>query len=386
METQSTSAKFDLKTVGNEKFGQHHLTGNILCVRPNGLFQNPDISKIDDISNSLAEWAVEKKLIKEGDEQGKKLSRTIAGLAVFFAQKNDSDISNLLGVMYLFFPLFVFDDLMDSAQALNSEIGALKKADILGAIRNFKGIFSGTYKNKSEITDIGFPKHMALCESIFGFLDYCAKHVDDYNDKNSIFVEDMVAYFDSVVREHKDNNAIISENAYLYTRSNTVAAKPLIEHLSLIDGIALDEEIRKNYDFNRFRDAVAKTIAMTNDLLSVRKEIEDIKDDNIQNGNIVLVKINNQNMLLPEAFAEANRLLNSEIREVIKYGKDLRDEFPENEGLHKYLLIAENGIDGHLRWYGSEVCLRYGKIELTFSGYISGSKYIKKNTKIRLCN
>ena len=123
--------------------------------------------------------------------------------------------------------------------------------------------------------------------------------------------------------------------------------------------IYLDRKIRKSMLFNRLKEAGNNAISIANDMLSLRKEINFNEVT-----NLVLVKVNRKGMKLDEAFKHVNIFLNDEIEDVAEIGHKLRNVFPNNVELDRYILSIENAIDGHLRWY--PVCHRYGNIKLMF--------------------
>jgi uncharacterized protein YacL (UPF0231 family) len=383
-ENCSTLAEIDAGLIGNEKLGQHQLKGNILCIRPCRLWQNPDTSMVENSINDLVKWGSSLKLLKENDEHSKDRITSIVGLGALFAPEIKS-YNHSLGMMYLFFIIFVFDDLMDKASDLNK----FKQTDIKQAINNFKDIFEGKFESLPDREQVAFPSYESLCNAMFAFREHCVAHIAGYKNKNSYFVKDIINYFQSVVIQHEDEGSPISEGNFLFFRNFTVAAKPFLEHLAIINDIKLDKEIRKNLRFIRFRESAANVLAITNDLNSVGKEINEN-----QNSNLVLVKANNKNIDLLKAFRETNNYLNNEIIDLINQGQILRKNFPLNIDLQKYISMTENGVDGHLRWYGSEYTNgRYGDIKfalrdnkeslagygsIDYSNCTSGSVYVKK--------
>lgn len=359
-------ANFDLGMVGNNALGYQNLKGNILCLGSSRLWQEPDISMINNIANDLAQWRIFFNLLNENYQRTKDYT-DIVGLSSLFATVIRSD-EHLHGLNFLFFIIFVFDEVMDNAFDLNSQLNWLKRPEIISqAVDNFEDIFEGKYKKFSDREEVPFPLYESLCNAMISFREYCVAHIEDYENKNSFFVREIINYFQSIIIQYKDEHSQISEGNYLFFRNFTSAAKPLLEHLAIINDIKLEEKIRRNLRFERFRNAAANTMAIMADLISVGKEIREN-----QNSNLVIVKLRNRNTDLLDAFTDTNIYLNSEIMDLINQACILRETFPLNNGLHNYISMTQNCLNNHLRWYGGAFS-PYGDIKMNIDEPVSDS-------------
>lgn len=350
-EPRAPKADIEMREVGNDTLGHFDLKASIRLAHQDGSFPDPDISNAETMAASMTDWARNHALMNDLDDNYyAKRSNVIVGLTAYFAPELSLNDPGLRSLLYLFYILLIFDDIMDREN--------LNPQDVKQAINDFKHIFGGKTTKINKLASPDFPYYRGLCEIISDFLDYCAKNIDDYKTKNSIFVKNIRDFFDSVAAEHGYfHDAIKSEGNFLFLRKSTFGAKPLLAHLSIMLNITIGKNIRKNKMFKRYNDAAAKIMAITNDLLSLRKEINKAEES-----NLVLVKIHANHVSLPDAFVEANNLLNKEINDLIDIGQQLRNAFSQNKELIRYLEMTENAIDGHLRWYGSKLCRRYGQI------------------------
>jgi undecaprenyl diphosphate synthase len=354
-------AEIGIDRVGNDTFGYHNLKATIPFVLSDGDFPNPDIGRFNEISEEMAKLARQFALDDNADDVFyAKISKAIVGLTIFFAPELEfRDDYKLRCLLYLLFICFANDETMDKAVEQGLDRNTISKNDINTAIKTFKDIIDGKYKEVSDIPKVNFPSHKNLCEIILNFVNYCAIKIENFNDKKSVFVNRMGKFFDREAASRCEFRDIRkTEMDILFLRKVTMGGRILLELKYMLFGISIDEDLRKNTMLSRFNKAADLAMAITNDLMSLRKEIKANEND-----NLILIKMQNDKLTLPQAFAAANNLLNTEIERVIDFGRELLAAFPENMELKRYIELTKNAIDGHLRWYGSSICTRYGSIK-----------------------
>jgi len=354
------AVEFNLGNVGNEKLGEANLIGNILCVLPFGLYPNADIANIYSSDQELTEWAVKINLIRKGDKYYDKFCKNYASFAAYTIPDFRLNNDKMHAYKYLIAWSFVFDDIVDNMK--DHRFDNLELSKLSNTIDVFMNIFNGKYSNLSAIPTIEFPLYQAQCKALLDFHLLSKKSIDSYEIKNSYFLKGMENYFKGVIWD-QDDNEISSEETYMFRRKHTTGAIPIFEYIALMNELTISEDIRQNLLFKRLQEAATNAVYLTNDILSLRKELS-----NNETQNLIIVKTVQHMASVHEAFVQVNKLLNNEIQEIIKLSDKLKRTFPLNKVAHKYIENMENFVDGHLYWYANSC--RYGNIKLEFKKLI----------------
>ena len=219
---------------------------------------------------------------------------------------------------------------------------------------SFIQILEGNYLHLQDIPQFDFPLYGALCETLFEFYQMTKVNQLDM----TYFTECVVGYLKAVVWEYiEHDNTLPSQETYMFKRRHTIGFPYFMQLVYAMSNVVLYKEMRVRLLVQRYTEAVRNVLFLTNDILSLRKEIIAGEVEN-------LVLLKRQELGLPQAFSYVKKLLNSEINEVVRIGNLLIKFSPDDKNIGEFVALTENYIDGHLYWYMDSK--RYGDIQFKF--------------------
>jgi len=337
------------------------LTGEIYCIKPFGQYPKPELEKIPQSEADLTQWAERINLIKKSDKYYEKFRFNYASFCALFDPLSDLLSGKVMGLSRLNGFYFGLDDVMDNTKDHNICETEEIRNDIVKGINIFIDILKNKYKDLSSIPDLKMPLFMPLCRSLLGFHQTSIDYIPNYLERNYYFVKYMTEYLQSVLWVYKEQSYDPpSEASYIYRRSLTIAVYPTIEYMALMHDITLTKEIRQNIYFKRFQEAGCHAVFLTNDTLSLPKELKLGEQENL----IILKTLHKPALSISEAFKLVNDILNDEISDIMKLSYQLQMSYPEDKELNRYINLMEIAVDGHLFWYGN--CKRYGEVKLIY--------------------
>jgi Terpene synthase family 2, C-terminal metal binding len=343
----STAIEFDLGTIENEKEGPIHLKNHILCQQPFSLYPSIDKENINDTERESIQWAQDIKLIKKGEKYYEKFCKSkFASLSAHFIP--DMKLKDSKAYLYITMFIFAFDDVLDNMSNYLPEHGSLDYNKLITVVQSFVDILSGKYKCIDAVPHLAFPLYEPLCRALFAVEQLTtARHMDTF-----YFIESLDNYLKAVVWEYTEHDNIVeSQETYMFRRRHTIAFPSTLELVFLMCHVKLDREKRTNLVVKRFLEASYNILALTNDIFSLRKELESNELEN-------LVIIKQKECGLQEAFDDVMQFLNNEITESIRLSNRLKKIFHDDNNICKFVKTVQNYLDGHLYWYGDSA--RYG--------------------------
>lgn len=338
--------KFDAGVLKSKKYGEAKVQGSFLFINRYGKFPQVNVKQVVEcINNWVRELGLEETYI---DIYKTDIPNSIAHLS----PNVDSKDLKLLFLSTLF--EFLYDDAIGKFTHLNKGDPAIcqetiqKSVKALISIVREKGDKDITEKEASTL-DRTFKTSCMLLSEI------CRNTISKEN--TSYFINDLTNYVRSNkwVQENNSNNIFYEKDEYLYIRSFNAGVSPLLEAISLIKGITLSSEVRDHPLFQRYRNMVTMHVALSNDVLSLKKEIIDSEKE-----NFVLVKCSKYS--LQKSIYKAEKKVNNLIINIEKIGSKLKSYFPDDSNLENFVRNAEYFVDGFLYWY-EHLPPRYGHIK-----------------------
>lgn len=359
-----STAEFDIGRVKHKQLGEHSLKGNILCVRPYGLYQPPSFD-IDYFNKQFTKWAIDRDLLGNKEEMAfNKVASSLVAFADFLTPNirfGSPEKDSLLDLLSFF---FVFDDFTDEMGTARSSLDNLNQATKIfeNVLKSHRNIVS------NNIDLLNFASYNILIKTLQKTKDFYDLYYDRYPDASKVCINEMIDYIRSISVCALDKTLTgISENGNMFFRSYTSGYRPVSEHIIMMNGINLQKEIRQHLLFKRFKQASQNAFAITNDIFSFKRELNDERSE-----NSILTKITH-GISLSDAFKQTIDFLNSEIRDVVLLGHNLNIYFPKNQQLRRYVMFLQNGIDGNLYWHLKDP--RYGSVKSYFKKIQSGLPY-----------
>lgn len=285
-------------------------------------------------------WADEFDLIKTDHTRRKLQSSNLASISQTMLAAEKLEHLQIVSD-YLAF-ICVFDDLIDDDLAINEKTLDLVENIITAMMSSFKGTID--YNLLSQI-------NLSLCQSLSKAIFDIAERLQKNNFDIGFFEKSFKAYLDATLWEMKirisgDN---LSENNYRYMRQFTITAETFIELGLSILKINVPAESRANPLFKRLLLSTINIMALTNDLISVKKEI----NEKGHNENIVILKYNlaqsngTNAALLQTIFDKVVEEYNNEVKDFLTLFKYIPASFAPN---NLYLALA-NFVNDQLDWH-----------------------------------
>lgn len=341
---------FDLGSINNKK--EVILKDHVLCVcsyerQPT---INIDKSLIESLEEESIQWALNFGLITKNEKYYEKFCRSkFANLTAHTVPALELKYYKMYILLAMF--LFAFDDVLDNIQDVRSQSDEFNFDIIDKTVDVFIHIFQNKYRNLHDIPDVDFPLYIPLCKTLLEFQNLISQYPID----TTLFRERIAGYLRAVVWECIDHeNSTRSEETYKFKRRHTIGFPFMFELVFAIQQIKLDESVRNGLMMKRYMEATCNILFLTNDVFSLKKEINAGEVEN-------LVIMMENKLGLENAFHYVVHLLNSEILEIIRLGNLIKKLYQHDEQIIKYISIIEHYIDGHLFWYFDTK--RYGDIQ-----------------------
>ena len=170
------------------------------------------------------------------------------------ALTNEDDLKTLTDFLCI---LFFLDDLLDKNVYDVKIIEEL--FDVIVAI------FDKKYVKLQDVKD--FKDLNAYVEATFDI--YAKIHDKDL----TFFAKCLKKTFQAGIWEQELKGQKLSQNMYFHLRKFTGASRPVLEMIALLNNIAAKNSTRKNLRFSRLLGLFDRIIGVSNDILSLYKEI-----------------------------------------------------------------------------------------------------------------
>ena len=230
---------------------------------------------------------------------------------------------------------YLIDDQFEKA-------GISKQPEILESMHaRFVDIFNG-----ASLTDADTPFAFAL-------QDFCQRlHQQPHWTPELMlhFVKNVEDYFQSVRWEATNNSQGIKLNvaAHIKLREFTIGLRPFLNLTFITEQIALPTEVIEHPMVERLNQLTCNTVAWTNDIFSVKK---DISQGCVQN-NLVFSLQNEHQLSLQEALERAAEMLNAEVASFIELSAQLPSFGNEiDTNLQGYLSGLRSWMRGTVDFY-----------------------------------
>lgn len=366
--------KFDMGKVTHPECNQTvELKGALLS--PMSSPKNPHIAEAHE--KSIA-WAVKFGLV---DNNGvEKL--TVANFAGLFSSCLRTKTVHDLEIMaeYSSF-LFILDDILDQQNV------GLEESVVTSALTIFGKIFAGEYIDFSQVEKQDFPLFENLCRSIFDLRERLVAKEGDL----TYFVKSVKHTLNATIwatnrgfRNMSEEGMVLSKEFYLQTRQATGAVDTVFELAGVLNGLNLSETMRENLILQRVRLVSNHIICLLNDIVSLKKEIEENNRENyiqtlLFKKQDLGLKVNFENII-----KQAIQFHNKQVFDFLSVKKFL----PDDEGVALYCSILQDCINDNVEWslkgtkrYGVALAWKSEK-EMTLGEYHQSLSYQKQVEEI----
>lgn len=335
---------FNLGTIKSKKYGEaHNINGHFLCMLPYGLFPQISPERLEEVDKNIIDLAINLGLIKKGDNYYNKFSKIGVGKAVILFSP---DIDNIKLTSYFYTFFFFIDDLISSFKLFNRNTVYPTCRQLKEVMEEFTAVMRGHYTHLDAIPHLDFPLFKPLCATLIAMRQEALLSKADI----TYFVEEVVRFFRAIVweRAHIEQNKKknYKEEELFFFRHWSVAVHPTIEAINLAKDTRLSEDIRKHPIYERVLYQVCIHIVLMNDVLSLKKEL---LDDEYQTDNQILIKLRKYS--LHESIAQVIKKANSFMLDLKKNILSLKNCFPNDINLHRFIESVNYVIDGNIYWH-----------------------------------
>jgi Terpene synthase family 2, C-terminal metal binding len=340
----SVQVQFDCGTVMIEENNQlAELKGVIIC--PANSAPNHQVNSVNQLS---VQWAVSHGLInheKINVEQINKLeAQRFAALApTALNGKTPDDLQLMTDYLTL---VILVDDILDKEFIfVHSQISATRLLELEDIFKSFIQALSGNLAQENKIHN--FP----LFRNIQGAFFDISQRIKAKNYQNIYFTKSVNNFFKGCLWELKNRlvNASPSKETHLYLRKFTVLMRTVFELTFILNGIAVPDDLRNNPIFKRITLAAINSVAILNDIASLRNEIREGNQ-----ANLILIKLKvgernskGQGNLLQKCIDSAVKKHNKEMKDFITLQRFLPDG---TKATKDSCLIMANCLRDHINW------------------------------------
>lgn len=345
---------FNLGTIKSEKYGEALIEGHFLCALPYGHFPKISKERFEEAEKDAIDWALKTGLISEDDQYYEKFLKIGIGKVAVLTAANDVKL-------YTHFLIYFFclDDLISDFKFFKQNISPPTYQEIKEALEIFISVIRGNYTDLNQIPKSSFPLFMPFCTALFMIREEALSSKKDIVH----LIEEIVKNLRSVLweRECVEHNKMktYSTDEYKFSRNWTIAVRPSVEASILPNDIVVSEEVRKHPLFEQYFQQACIQIALVNDTLSLKKEI---MSDEFQTDNFVLVK--NKKYSLQKSIQKTVKKANDLVIALKKTELGLKNCFPHDSNLDKFILGMQYFVDGNIYWH--QQSQRYGDFEYDY--------------------
>lgn len=330
--------KFDLGTISYEEQEAAQLKGELLypALRPT----NTDKLKI--AQRQSVDWAIAMGLVKDpGSIQKLDAANFTALFASALCDKTIADLQ-LMADFNVF--LFVLDDILDA------EFSTQDKPLLKETFRVFQNIYAGQYKTLKEIPKQAreFPLYNNICQAIFDI----RQRLEKKNQDLSYFVKSVEDHLLGAIWgttggfRNAKRRLPLSRESYLYLRKFTGAVKTVTELACVLCELDIPFGTRKNPVIRRIGLAGVNIICTLNDIVSLKKEIQERNNENYVLTEFDRIKALGKKNPLKIAVQNAITLHNSETDTLMRW----KELLPEDDIAKKFYSIVVDCINDNQQW------------------------------------
>jgi len=355
---------FDKGEVPFKKYGEiKDVKCDMICVSPIGGYKEPKPEDVEEQIQFLYDWTSNVGFPETYCSlKYEKIAKTGGALSLYLAPNIPARSDKIRAFGKYAMWLLLMDDIMDERtrekppsttyEALSADAKVL--VSILNGERNGKTDAPSPVSTMSHfhvLCGVVQEIHDAFSSSLKSFGDkQNRKHlIKGTND----FLHGFLWRFG---RPDPDNT---SASVYLFFRRHHSASFCIFEIVALLNeidwkGSKID---RHSVEFHCWTTCYSNGLSMSNDILSLRKEMGDNETE-----NLAIHRFLNSDSDINEAITQCLQFTNGEAHEARIYGERLRSRNPESKQMAELVEYTHWSLDGHLYWYGFSQ--RYGQMKL----------------------
>ena len=344
---KNVALSYDAGKVRSEKYGEAMLSGHFLLMRRHGEFPEVNVKEVEDRARS---WIMELGLAEEEDEVLKCVNlANIPSMVAHIAPTGNPEKLKLCFMIIVF--LFLFDDTLITLKGLKENNPIAHQEDIIRLAKSLISIIVSD--GDSKATSNAASENPMFRTTCIALSDVCKDSLNMI-DKWTGFARELINCALVNKWEQEYRNVSYTEKEFFLIRRVNSGVTLVLDSICFANDIVIPPEIRVHPIFQRYRSTAIMHVALSNDVLSLQKELADGERE-----NFVMVKCSKYS--LQQSIHRAEKEVNRLLIEVKRDGMKLKSYFPTDKNLENFIQATENMIDGFLYWYRHS--RRYGNIK-----------------------
>lgn len=167
--------------------------------------------------------------------------------------------------------------------------------------------------------------------------------MDQFTGSMALFFEGMQT---DTAYSYKETVSYPTLAQYIQLREKIVATYPLLDFAELEVGAILPPEVIKDPTLRRLRQLACRLVSWSNDIYSLRKEMEDHEAM-----NLVLVIRNEYGCSMQQAISRAYLIHDHDLEEYVLLSSELTGYGRHTKDVNRYVRAISLLVSGHIAWY-----------------------------------
>lgn len=337
--------KFDFANVCVPGLGNIHVKSEFPRLKPKHERKFIEDCDVEALCSKLMRWANDNFEIAGREEYFKMLTLSSIYFSVHIHPITELYSEEMFLCLIFFFFLFYIDDIIEDA--IKNKIPFKEFKNIT---EQFQSILIGKYDNNATAGQLENVSNYPDFDQVFvAFLQMhksWKKFLPDYEHRVKPFANAIQRYFGSLLWYCIDEiDERYSEESFKAYRKHNAFIDGSAEILALLHGVAVSDAMSNSLTMKRLLDAVNAIGAYTNDLLGMKNDFANEKD------NLIVFMVIEKKIPLDEAVRQVCEIIADELIDYDLLKRAILKEFDYDDNLNKYLDIIDSVIDGHNMLY-----------------------------------